>query len=61
MVAESKDDMKKRGLKSPNLADALNLTFLGDAEIFQKKVISAEELAYRYSKRRPVELNWKTL
>lgn len=24
---ESKEDMKKRGLKSPNLADALNLTF----------------------------------
>ena len=61
VVAESKDDMKKRGLKSPNLADALNLTFYGDAEIFAQKVISTEELAYRYSKRRPVELNWKTL
>ena len=34
---ESKDDMKKRGLRSPNLADALNLTFFGDYELFKVK------------------------
>jgi hypothetical protein len=28
---ESKEDMKKRGLRSPNLADAFLLTFAGDA------------------------------
>lgn len=32
---EGKDDMKKRGLRSPNLADALNLTFYGDYELFK--------------------------
>jgi hypothetical protein len=32
---ESKEDMKKRGLRSPNLADALNLTFYGDYELFK--------------------------
>lgn len=30
-VVESKDDMKKRGFKSPNRADAWNLTLAGDA------------------------------
>jgi len=36
VVAESKDDMKKRGLRSPNLADALNTTFYQDYELFQE-------------------------
>lgn len=36
VVAESKDDMKKRGLKSPNLADALNTTFYQDYDIFRE-------------------------
>jgi phage terminase large subunit len=30
IVIESKDDMKKRGLRSPDIADALNTTFAGD-------------------------------
>jgi hypothetical protein len=30
-LAESKDDMKKRGFKSPDVADAFLLTFAGDA------------------------------
>ena len=34
---EGKDEMKKRGLRSPNLADALNLTFLGEYELFNIK------------------------
>jgi len=29
--AEGKDEMKKRGLKSPDLADSLVLTFAGQA------------------------------
>jgi phage terminase large subunit len=35
---ESKEDMKKRGVASPNLADALCLTFfpeLGDNKVWQ--------------------------
>ena len=31
MKAEGKDDMRRRGLKSPDLADAVFLTFAGDA------------------------------
>lgn len=31
LAAESKDDMKKRGMRSPDLADALMLTFASDA------------------------------
>ena len=31
MKAESKDDMRKRGLRSPDLADALCLTMASDA------------------------------
>jgi hypothetical protein len=29
--AESKDDMRRRGLRSPDLADAVFLSFAGDA------------------------------
>ena len=35
--AEAKDEMKKRGLRSPNLADALNLTFFEDFELFNSR------------------------
>jgi hypothetical protein len=31
---EDKDEMKKRGVRSPNLADALNLTFYQDFDLF---------------------------
>ena len=31
MKAEGKDDMRRRGLKSPDKADAVFLTFAGDA------------------------------
>jgi hypothetical protein len=34
---EDKDEMKKRGVRSPNLADALNLTFYQDYELFQSQ------------------------
>lgn len=34
---EGKDEMKSRGLRSPNLADALNLTFFEDFELFNTK------------------------
>jgi hypothetical protein len=37
---EGKDEMKTRGLRSPNLADALNLTFFEDFELFNVKYIS---------------------
>jgi hypothetical protein len=37
IVVENKDEMKKRGLRSPNLADALNLTFFEDFEMFNYK------------------------
>lgn len=36
VAAESKDELKKRGLKSPNLADALNTTFYQDYETFRE-------------------------
>ena len=39
MVVESKADMKKRGLRSPDLADAFLLTFAcGERERFRKQV-----------------------
>lgn len=39
-AAESKDDMKKRGLQSPNLADAFVLTFAG-ADVRTEAVLDA--------------------
>jgi len=39
---ESKDDMKKRGIKSPNKADALGLTFAGgDIRVEMRRQVSA--------------------
>ena len=60
IVAESKDELKKRGLKSPNLADALNLTFYGDADMFRKRYMSGTSLLRGGRKRMDV-LNWKSL
>jgi len=34
---ETKDDMRKRGIPSPNLADAFNLTFYADYAWIQRK------------------------
>lgn len=52
---ESKDDMKKRGLKSPNYADAFNLTFATDAAI-------ASGISQVYSWNKPInediEIGW---
>ena len=61
VVAESKDDMKKRGLKSPNLADALNTTFYQDYEIFRETYSrpAESESVRRKKKKKPVR-SWKS-
>ena len=43
---ESKDEMKKRGLKSPDLADALALTFAVGLDVNEEQVVKE-----RYGKR----------
>lgn len=48
VVAESKEDMKKRGVRSPNIADALNLTFYGDSETFKQEFY----LPHAYSRKK---------
>ena len=58
VVAESKDDMKKRGLKSPNLADALNTTFYQDYDLFRESYIKSENLPAK-RKKKPVR-SWKS-
>jgi phage terminase large subunit len=40
---ESKDDMKKRGVKSPNKADALCLTFAGGDFIMERRPMIARQ------------------
>lgn len=45
---ESKDDMKKRGMKSPDLADALALTFAVGLDVNER-----ERVSDRYGKGRP--------
>ena len=59
VVAESKDDMKKRGLKSPNLADALNTTFYQDYDIFRESYnYSSSNNPAKKKKKQPVR-SWK--
>ncbi len=61
VVAESKDDMKKRGVRSPNLADALNTTFCGDFETFSDSYGAACETARKSRlRRRSAPRSWKT-
>lgn len=57
LIVESKDDMKKRGAKSPNLADALNNTFLRDSN-WAKQLITLPE--YRKKKKKNFR-NFKTV
>ncbi len=56
LKVESKKDMKKRGLKSPNIADALNITFLQD---FPKEVVKHNPKNKRKKKRK--RNNFKTV
>lgn len=61
VVAESKDELKKRGLKSPNIADALNLTFLGDYELFNENRLTTSAFRSLTSRKAPLNLNWKVM
>lgn len=45
---EGKDEMKSRGLRSPNLADALNLTFFEDFELFNTRYNTGNVPANRH-------------
>jgi hypothetical protein len=61
---EGKDEMKTRGLRSPNLADALNLTFFEDFELFNVKYNIENRNktaydAYRQRWKKEVPGNWK--
>lgn len=60
VLAESKDEMKGRGLKSPNLADALNLTFFQDYEIFRESYGKPTEAVCYGRKKRRAARSWKT-
>ncbi len=60
IIAESKEDMRKRGVRSPNMADALNLTFYGDFETFKVRYMTTGELQARLRRKRPPVRSWKT-
>lgn len=59
---EDKDEMKKRGLRSPNLADALNTTFYGDYDLFRVKYVRQQTLLERFGKKKKrSKVGWKGL
>jgi len=59
---EDKDEMKKRGLRSPNLADALNTTFYGDYELFRVNYVRPQTLLERFGKKKKKpKVGWKGL
>ena len=62
VAAESKDDMKKRGLKSPNLADALNTTFYQDYEIFRESYTKSDDRLFlkKKKKKKNAVRSWKS-
>jgi hypothetical protein len=62
---EEKDEMKKRGLRSPNLADALNLTFFEDFEMFNVKYNNGNNNnlkrdSWKERWKEPIRKSWKT-
>lgn len=58
--AEGKEEMKKRGLKSPNLADALNLTFYQDYDLFKESYLKNSDIQERYRKKKKPQIqSWK--
>jgi hypothetical protein len=62
---EGKDEMKSRGLRSPNLADALNLTFFEDFDLFNVKYnaggsSSARRDAYKKMWKKDNVRSWKS-
>lgn len=62
VVVDSKDDIKKAGYKSPNLADALNLTFKADFRITKKTLLNRMIDPYRRARRRHhAKQNWKVV
>ena len=60
IIAESKDEMRKRGIRSPNMADALNLTFYGDHETFRTRYLTTSELQAKMRRKKPRPRSWKT-
>ena len=61
VVAESKDDMKKRGLRSPNLADALNTTFYQDYELFRESYSRpSDNVIEQKKKKKSTMRSWKS-
>jgi hypothetical protein len=55
---ESKDDMKKRGVRSPNLGDALALTMVVDWNVRTAKNISGLPAVAPRKRRLPVRRSW---
>lgn len=59
---EGKDEMKKRGVPSPNMADALNTTFFGDPDLFRENYVSNAEIRSRFGKKKKkTGVGWKGL
>lgn len=61
VVAESKDEMKKRGLRSPNLADALNTTFYQDYDLFRESYnCTSHSVLERKRRKKTCIRSWKS-
>lgn len=52
-TTEGKNELKKRGLRSPNLADALNTIFFQDYETFRKSYSAPQAVETERRKKRP--------
>lgn len=61
VIAESKEDMKKRGLRSPNLADALNTTFYQDYDLFRESYSRpVNDLINKKREKKKLLRSWKS-
>jgi len=58
MKVESKKDMKKRGIRSPNIADALSMTFYISDQGYVKKKLDRYQHGY-YNESKPI--NWRAI
>lgn len=58
---ESKQDMRKRGIKSPNITDALAMTFLSSDDTDEMEIVDRYQRAIRRMQENNIPLDWRAI
>jgi phage terminase large subunit len=58
---ESKQDMRKRGIKSPNITDALTMTFLSSDDTDETKTVDRYQRAIERMRENGTSISWRAI